>query len=186
MNSVGAAVRGARGWWGGARSSRKDDPRQPAEEPLRAELFGADQMAAHGKLVAAAHVLGGASLPERLLDRLAANERVLVGLGRQLAATSDQDRRFSPAAEWLLDNLYLIEEEIRTARRHLPRGYSRQLPRLAPDPANGTAAGLPRVYDLAQQAVAHGDGQIGRGSLTRFVAAYQSVRPLLLGELWAV
>ena len=57
--------------------------------------------------------------------------------------------------------------------------------RLALDPANGVAAGQPRVYALALQAVAHGDGQIGRGSLSRFVAAYQSVHPLLLGELWA-
>src|SRR5207249_5556000 len=40
--------------------------------------FSADQMALHGKRVAAAHVLGDASLPEHLLDRLASNERVPV------------------------------------------------------------------------------------------------------------
>src|SRR5665213_2034134 len=156
------------------------------DEPLRAALFSADQMAAHGKRLAAAHVLGQTSSPDRLLARLASNERVLVELGKQLAAAADAERRFSPAAEWLLDNFYLIDEEIRTARRHLPRGYSRELPRLSDDPRNGTAAGLPRVYDLAQQTIAHGDGQIGRGTLSRFVAAYQSVEPLELGELWAI
>ena len=40
------------------------------------------------------------------------------------------DHRITPASEWLLDNFYLIEEQIRTARRHLPKGYSRELPRL--------------------------------------------------------
>ena len=48
----------------------------------------------------------------------------------------------TPAAEWLLDNFYLIEEEIRIARRHLPRGYSRELPRLTNDAVNGSAGGL--------------------------------------------
>jgi len=155
------------------------------DPPLRAELYSADQMAAHGERLARTHVLSDAPLPDRLLARLADNERVLVGVAKQLAVAADAERRHTPAAEWLLDNFYLIEEEVRTARRHLPRGYSRKLPRLALAGANGAGAGLPRVYDLALQAISHGDGQVGRGTLTRFVAAYQSVQPLDLGELWA-
>ena len=42
----------------------------------------------------------------------------------------DKSRRITPAAEWLLDNFYLIEEQIHLARPHLPPGYSRELPRL--------------------------------------------------------
>ncbi|HEY2187440.1 MAG TPA: glucoamylase family protein, partial [Caldimonas sp.] len=155
------------------------------DPPLRAELFSAEQIASHGERLAKAHVLRDAPLPDRLLPRLTDNERVLVAVAKQLAVTADADRRHTPAAEWLLDNFYLIEEEVRTARRHLPRGYSKKLPRLALAAANGGGAGLPRVYDLALQAIAHGDGQVGRGTLTRFVAAYQSVQPLRLGELWA-
>ena len=179
-----AALPTARRWW--QRAPLADADGAPAQdEPLRAELFSADQMALHGRRLAATHVLSGVRLPERLLARLASNERVLVDLGRNLAATADAERRFTPAAEWLLDNFYLIQEEIRIARRHLPSGYSRELPRLALDAVNGIAAGLPRVYDLALQAIAHGDGLVGRGPLSRFLAAYQSVHPLLLGELWA-
>ena len=174
-------IRSSPTWWQrivpAAVSSEVEDP------PLRAELFSAEQIAAHGEHLAATHVLSDAPLPDRLLARLADNERVLVGVAKQLAVAADADRRYTPAAEWLLDNFYLIEEEVRTARRHLPRGYSRKLPRLATVGANGAGAGLPRVYDLALQAIAHGDGQVGRGTLTRFVAAYQSVQPLRLGEL---
>ena len=47
-------------------------------------------------------------------------------------------------------------------------------------------AGQPRVYALALQVVAHGDGRLSRSALSRFVAAYQSVQPLQLGELWAI
>ncbi len=178
-------VRHARAWWDRLLGRTASISAATEEEPLRAELFSADQLAVYGKRLAAAHVVAHTQLPDRLLARLAANERVLVEVGKRLAATAETDRRFTPAAEWLLDNFYLIEEEIRTARRHLPKGYSHELPRLTLNPANGTAAGQPRVYALALQAVAHGDGQIGRSSLSRFVAAYQSVQPLLLGELWA-
>ena len=92
------------------------------------------------------------------------------------------DRRIVPAGEWLLDNFYLIEDQIRTARRHLPRDYSRELPRLR----SGPSAGLPRVYDIALEAISHGDGRVDPESLEGFVAAYQTVTALKLGELWAV
>ncbi|HYN13192.1 MAG TPA: glucoamylase family protein, partial [Burkholderiales bacterium] len=91
-------------------------------------------------------------------------------------------QRIAPAGEWLLDNFYLIEEQVRTAQRHLPRAYSRELPRLL----SGPSAGLPRAYDIALEAIAHGDGRVDLESLRRFVAAYQTVAPLKLGELWAI
>jgi cellobiose phosphorylase len=173
-------------WWARARAGKADGGPLAQDEPLRAELFSADQMALHGKRLAALHVLGASRAPDRLLARLASNEHVLVDLGKRLSAAAETEHRFSPAAEWLLDNFYLIQEEIRTARRHLPRGYSRELPRLAEGRDNGGGAGLPRVYHLALQVIAHGDGHIGRGTLSQFIAAYQSVQPLLLGELWAI
>ena len=52
------------------------------EAPLRAELFTADQMEQHGKEVAAAHVLTLQRSPDRLLPRLAANEKKLVEVGQ--------------------------------------------------------------------------------------------------------
>lgn len=152
------------------------------EAPLRLELFTAEQMAQHGKSLAAAHELTFERAADRLLPRLAANEKVLVEVCDQLSHAAETQRRITPAGEWLLDNFYLIEEEIRTAKRHLPPGYSRELPRLR----GGPSAGIPRVYDLALQAVAHGDGQLGRGTLTRFVSSYQTVKVLKIGELWAI
>ena len=184
-SSVRTKTRAALAWWNQLRASTTLAAQASGDEPLRGELFSADQLAAYGKRLAAAHVVADARLPDQLLARLASNEQVLVDLGKRLAAAASPERRFTPAAEWLLDNFYLIEEQIRTARRHLPRGYSYELPRLTLEVANGMAAGQPRVYALALQAVSHGDGQIGRGSFSRFVAAYQSVQPLLLGELWA-
>ena len=66
--------------------------------------------------------------------------------------------------------------------RHLPRVYSKQLPRLS----SGSAAGYPRVYDLALELISHVDGRIDAEGLRSFVAAYQTIMPLKLGELWAI
>jgi cyclic beta-1,2-glucan synthetase len=152
------------------------------EPPLRAELFSVDQMEQHGVRLASAHQLTAQRLSDQLLSRLAENESVLIETCNLLTTAVAAKQRITPAGEWLLDNFYLIEEQIRTARRHLPQGYSRELPRLA----EGVSAGLPRVYDIALETIAHGDGRVDRDGLSRFVTAYQTVTPLRLGELWAI
>lgn len=155
-----------------------DDP-ACGEAPLRAELFTAAQMERHGWHLASIHVASLNGQPDRLLPRLADNRRALLSACNRLS--KGEGPQF-PAAEWLLDNIHLFDEEIRTAERHLPTGYSLELPRLHV----GASAGLPRVYDLAIESVAHGDGQLGLDSLMHFFAAYQQVQPLRLGELWAI
>ena len=152
------------------------------EPPLRAELFSREQMKIHGKALADSHKLSSGRAPSRLLKRLSENEAVLIGTRNLLSETVKANRRIVPAGEWLLDNAYLIEEQIRTARRHLPKGYSRELPRLA----NSPSAGFPRVYDIALEAISHGDGRVDPENLSSFVAAYQSVTILKMGELWAI
>ncbi len=115
------------------------------EPPLRSELFSADQMERYGRTLAEAHRVTPARTRDQLLPRLAENETVLIDVVGRLTTAVSENHRISPAGEWLLDNFHLIDEQIRTAKRHLPRGYSRELPRLA----IGPSAGLPRVYDIA-------------------------------------
>ena len=153
-----------------------------SELPLRSELFSRDQMEQHGRRLAASHRVASAHGADQLLPRLAENESVLIEALELLTEAAKADRRIAPAGEWLLDNFYLIEEQIRTAKRHLPKGYSRELPRLL----SGPSAGLPRVYDIALETISHGDGRVDPESLNSFVAAYQTVAALTLGELWAI
>ncbi|MEO6065662.1 MAG: glucoamylase family protein, partial [Lysobacterales bacterium] len=152
------------------------------EPPLRAQPFSAEEMEQLGGRLARTHRLSATRGPDLLLARLRDNQRVLSDNCARLAGAVRAQRQLTPAGEWLLDNAHLIEEQMRTARRHLPRDYSRELPRLA----TGASIGLPRVYDLALEAISHGDGRVDAESLNRFVAAYQSVVPLKLGELWAI
>eukprot|EP01030_Chromulinospumella_sphaerica_P005308 gene5308-5191_t len=152
------------------------------EPILRSDLFNAQQMADHGIVLARQHVLGRLSRKDALLGRLTDNQLLLERSCAALKTVQLSSRRPTPAAEWLLDNFYLIEENIRTARTHLPDGYSRELPRLA----EGPSAGLPRVYDIALETIAHGDGRVDAPSLNCFIASYQTITPLALGELWAI
>jgi cellobiose phosphorylase len=139
-------------------------------------------MEQHGKTLAGSHQLSPGRPRDRLLTRLAENEGILIGVRDLLTEAVKANRRITPAGEWLLDNFYLIEEQIRTAKRHLPKGYSLELPRLL----NGPSAGLPRVYDLALETISHGDGRVDPEALSNFIAAYQTVTALKLGELWAI
>ncbi len=154
----------------------------PDEAPLRAELLTANQMEQHGKSLAGGHQLDLKHGSDQLLARLNENEDVLLGVRELLTEALTAERRITPAGEWLLDNFYLIEEQIRTTRKHLPKGYSRELPCLL----NGQSAGLPRVYDIALETISHGDGRVDPESLSSFIAAYQAVTTLRLGELWAL
>ncbi len=151
------------------------------EPPLRSELFSRAQMKQHGATLAGSHKLSMGRASDRLLTRLAENEEVLIGIRNLLADAVKANRRITPAGEWLLDNFYLIEEQIHTAKRHLPKGYSRELPRLLSNPSH-----LPRVYDIALETISHSDGRVDPEALSSFVASYQTVTPLKLGELWAI
>ncbi len=183
MARKGAQLRRIRRWWRRV-FTRTDALRLSGagEEPLRAELFSGEQMELQGKALAERHQPIFGKGRDQLLGRLAANESVLLDACTLLSAAIKSERRITPAGDWLLDNFYLLEEQIRTARRHFPKGYSWELPRLA----RGPSAGFPRVYDIALESIAHGDGRIDQDSLARFVAAYQEVSTLTLGELWAI
>ena len=147
---------------------------------LRAELFSLEQLKRHGMTLAGQHRVDPQPGRDRLLPRLADNTRVLLA-AYDVVTAATPGHRIVPAEVWLLDNFYLIEQQIAQARRHLPRGYSRQLPRLA----EGPSARLPRIYDIALQLISHMDGRVDEDNATQFIVAYQRVEALQLGELWA-
>lgn len=150
--------------------------------PLRAELFTLEQLEQHARHLAGQHQITHNQLPEQLLKRLSDNEHILFNTIKLLQQNIKEKKSISPAAEWLLDNFYLIEEEILIGKRYLPKGYSKGLPKLA----TGKHKGYPRVYDIAIEIISHSDGHVDINSLSSFVSAYQKVSYLTLGELWAI
>jgi cyclic beta-1,2-glucan synthetase len=152
-------------------------------ELIRAELFSAERLEQHGESLAAAQSVSRRTLSARALaPRLRDNNRVLLAAHRAIAKAIAEGRAITPAAEWLVDNYHVVEEQIRQIGQDLPPGYYRQLPKLA----EGPLAGYPRVFGIAWAFVAHTDSRFDAPLLCRFVRAYQRVQPLEIGELWAV
>ena len=115
----------------------------------------------------------------RLVARLRDNHRVLLEAYRAIAVAIREERVITPAAEWLIDNFHIVEEQIHEIRDDLPSGYYRQLPKLA----DGPLEGYPRVFGLAWAFVAHTNSRFDPQTLRRFVSAYQRVEPLTIDEL---
>src|SRR2546429_4434860 len=153
------------------------------EESIREELFSIERLEQHAESLAAAQPVSARPMAGRSLAvRLRDNESVLLKAYRAIASAVGEGRGITPAAEWLLDNYHLVEDQIREIRDDLPPGYYRQLPKLA----DGPFAGYPRVFGIAWAFVAHTDSRFDPGMLCRFVRAYQRIQPLTIGELWAV
>lgn len=150
--------------------------------PLRSELFTVQQMEQFAQKLATQHKLTAYQPSEQLLKRLSENEQVMLEVHSLLTESVKQNDQIVPAAEWLLDNFYLIEEQIYTGKKHLPKGYSKGLPNLA----SGESKGLPRVYDIATGIISHTDGRVDLQNLTSFISTYQNVTFLKIGELWAI
>lgn len=149
-----------------------------SDSPMKAELFSAAQMERYGQKLARSHKLSATRLPYYLLKRLEDNEAIITRNCYLLNA--GEKAGITPAGEWLLDNYYLIEEQIRVVRHHLPKNFGKGLPPLTA-PHN-----CPRIYAIASEAIAHADGRWDAASLASYIAAYQQVTPLTLGELWAL
>jgi len=157
------------------------------EDPIRSDLFSIERLEQHAASLAVAqralHALPlRAWRPSLVASRLAENERILLEAYRDIATTVAKSGAIPPAAEWLLDNFHVVEEQINEVRRDLPPGYYRRLPKLA----SGPFTGYPRVFGMAWAYVAHTDSNFDPETLRRFVAAYQREDILTIGELWAI
>ena len=151
--------------------------------PIRAELMSVERLEQLAETLARSQPLLPSSWQGRaLLTRTRQNARALRRHYDSIAHTTSSQRSVTPAAEWFVDNYYVVERQLQLIRDDLPAGYYRQLPKLA----SGPLAGLPRITGMVWSFVAHTDSHFDAPVLMRFVAAYQRVETLTIGELWAL
>ena len=153
------------------------------EEPIRAVQFSVEQLEQLAESLAAAQTVTSDSDDSRpLIPRVTENGHVLLGYYRATARAMQREETIAPAAEWVIDNLHIVDEQLRKIHDDLSPGLYRKLPKLA----SGHLQGYPRVFGIAWAFVAHTDSQFEPEVLRRFVSAYQRVQPLTFGELWAI
>ena len=120
-------------WWP-RRALGQADGAAPLEDGaiLRAELFSIERLEQHAASLAAEQPVtqrrrDGGRVGMRLRD----NESLLLAAYRSMAAAVAEGSPVTPAAEWLLDNYHIVEEQIREIREDLPPSFYRRLPKLA-------------------------------------------------------
>src|ERR1700686_5303252 len=124
--------------------------------PIRAELFSVERLEQHAESLAAAQAITKAPVKGRpLLPRVLENGRVLLEYYRATARAMQREETITPAAEWLIDNFYIVEEQLRKIRDDLSPGLYHRLPKLA----SGHLQGYPRVFGIAWTFVAHMDSR---------------------------
>lgn len=159
------------------KSERRAEMRSPAVKlsPTQiqehAQRHAAEQRVEHG--------------PQRsnvLLNRLKQSRQWIHQVCADLTAASRLEQKATPAADWILDNEYILEGNARDVLLNLPRRFYYQLPMLASDPHRG----LPCIYGLAKDLVSHNELRLDQVNILAYIEAYQSVRTLTIGELWAI
>src|ERR1700754_3803244 len=156
--------------------------RDTDEKPFQAEFYSVERLEQYAQTLAAEHKTVTRKGRAELLPRLRDNGRILEAAYKALVEALREGRGISPAAEWLVDNYHIIEEQLREIRHDLPKSYYHELPKLAA----GKLQDYPRIYAVALELITHIDSRLDTNTLRRFIAAYQTVAPLSIGELWAV
>ncbi len=177
-------------------------PGAPAA-PERTAPLTAQQLRELALHLAETHRVGAPSgKTHGLLHRLKVNGQVL----EQVRETLDESARLlqpiTPAAEWLLDNSYIIQGHIADIHRNLPRQYHKVLPVLTAKtetPASPpwrlsqyrlqlgrreVGCGTLRIYHLALELIQATDARFTRDLLIEFLQTYQQQAPLTIAELW--
>jgi len=133
-------------------------------------------------LAASQEVLYRSGQAGDLLDRLKAQGAFLRNVYRAFSVASDAEASRSYAAEWLLDNFYVVQQALRQVEEDMPGGYYRQLPKLKEGPLQG----FPRIYAVAREIAHENNARLDLERVQRFIDTYQQVTPLTMGELWAL
>lgn len=142
-----------------------------------------DDLVNHAANIARSHSITYKKDAVRVLfDRLESNYNYITMIHKELLEKSGSEIKMPSAAEWLLDNYYILEQHIKQTQRSEVKKFLKKLPVIA----DGESKGLPRVYVIATELIAHTDAKIDKNTIVGFVQWYQSEQSLTSVELWAL
>ncbi len=151
---------------------------------LRSASYRVDDINSFARNLAHTHEVSQTQKKDySLLIRLQQNNKVLVKAHGEFVDEISKGSTILPSSsEWLIDNYYLIQNQVRQIKRDLSKDFYEHLPRLS----KGSLSGHPRIYGLALELIFYTDGRIDEESLETFLTEYQKVAPLTSVELWAM
>jgi cyclic beta-1,2-glucan synthetase len=157
---------------------------KPSTRPLSHELPSSQRFIENAARLAHETTVSREVKPRgpSFLRRLREIENTLEWANASLTMSAEVHHAFTLSAEWLLDNAYLIREQVTDLRESLPQKYYGELSLIS----SGAGAGLPRVYHVAAEMVAQSAGSLEPEIIRRFLDAFQAIAPLDIAELWAL
>jgi cellobiose phosphorylase len=157
---------------------------QSTTQPLWQERSSSRRLSENATRLADSLKIGRDVQPrgKSFLRRLREVDRALEWANASLTMSAEMHHAFTLSAEWLLDNAYLIREQVTDLCRSLPQKYYGKLPLVA----SGPEAGTPRIYHIASEIVSETSGALELQNIRKFLAAFQAIAPLDIGELWAL
>ena len=150
---------------------------------IKGAILDKAQLENYLEKIASDHILTEKSSKETYpLPRLKENFFVIKEVYKLLNEQIKQSIQIHPAGEWILDNLYIIEEVVKSISKELTlKKYTNFL-----GLANGRYKGFARVYVLATEMVAYTDGKINSENLEEMLKAYQTKKTLSMNEIWSI
>ncbi|WP_236617245.1 GH36-type glycosyl hydrolase domain-containing protein [Thermoanaerobacter kivui] len=146
-------------------------------------ILNSEEMEKHAAEIAQNHnIMKRTKLSYLLIPRMNRNYNYIKSVYRSLNSDLKENVYIFQEEEWLLDNFYIIEEQVKEIRKSLSKSYYSGLPGLK----NGLLRGYPRIYAIAFELVLHSDGKIDEKTIINFIKAYQTKALLSSSELWAL
>ncbi len=124
----------------------------------------------------------GSSKPRLIKPILEKSKKVLIETYRTLSSIIKSEKEISPASEWILDNFYIIQDQMVQIGIDFPKDYHKNIPLIS----KGEHVGFPRVYEIVLNLLTHTDNVIDKDVLTEYIKIYQDEEPLQIGEIWAI
>ncbi|MDD2190083.1 MAG: glucoamylase family protein [Eubacteriales bacterium] len=156
-------------------SKQKNKNFQIFDVPLPGEI-----LEDHARITSLKHTVSSKiHFKNRPLTRMNDNYNFIQTVCKSLNDDALQKQAVPPAAEWLLDNFYIVEEQVKGISRDFSKNFYYSMPVLN----SGALKGHIRVFAIAMELVSHTDGQIEINTLLKYLEAYQSNNILLEKEI---
>lgn len=150
---------------------------------MRDALLSSEEFEGHAKTTATEHTVRKRrnyfNSPVVWMNQ---NYKIILSAYKELNTDIQKKYAVPPAAEWLLDNFYIIEEQVKSIRRDLDLKSYFKLPVLS----FGFLKGYARIFAVAVEISMHTDGQINERVVSDYLKAYQSHNILFEREIWAL
>jgi cyclic beta-1,2-glucan synthetase len=153
------------------------------EKEYFADMPNMEQLKSLAEEMAAEHqtVVSGRKVRPKL-PKLEENKQALIQAYQSTNEEIKSKGNIIPAAEWLLDNYYIIEEQYKEILYNIKKDFCLNLPILS----KGKHKGYARVYGIAAGLVELLDGKIDEDAIVAFLEGYQNHSPLFSRELWTL